>query len=152
MYKLWHSLFLVTTFHTLGHTLILIQKLQVICGILRLTKTLKHTSVEALPNYVPQHEWAVTECLCSSMTSSNKDRRLVPKYLYVESTQQHSQDFFARWWTLPICEGARFLFNNSSHQQLHWDLKAWMIKVLPEKLTPSFLLLVSNNQYMKTVQ
>lgn len=63
-----------------------------------------------------------------------------------------SQEFFARWWKLSICEGIRFIFNNSSHQQLHWDLKAWMIKVLPEKLTPSFLLLVSNNQYMKTVQ
>ena len=49
-------LFLVTTSHTLGQTLILIQKLHVTCGTLRLIKTLKDTLVEALPYYKLQCE------------------------------------------------------------------------------------------------
>jgi len=144
VYKLWHSLFLVTTFHTLGHTSILIQKLQVICGILRLIKTLNILQLKPF------------QIMCCSM---NEQWQNVPVLAWLlltntdfsfkislhQSMHQHSQNFFARWWTLSICEGTRFLFNNSSHQQLHWDLTARKIKVLPEKLTPSFLLLMSNN-------
>ena len=61
-------LFLVSIFHTMGHTLILIQQLHVTSGIAGLIKTLDNASVEAFHNCVLQCEWAVTECSCSSMT------------------------------------------------------------------------------------